>query len=83
MGFILKKISIVLMVLSTLTGCGLLPSAEFSSNDKHEYLHSKNGKNIVVNPPLTDANMSDFYQLPNQTKPAKISIKPPVIHTGD
>ena len=71
------------MVLPTLVGCSMLPSSEFSSNDKHEYLHSKNGQNIVVNRPLTDSNMSDFYQLPNQMKPAKISIKPPVIHPSE
>lgn len=83
MRFILKKVITIFMVLPTLAGCGLLPSGEFSSNDKHQYLHSKNGQNIVVNRPLTDSNMSDFYQLPNQTKPAKISIKPPVIQSSE
>ncbi len=75
----MKKIVTIFVFLQALSGCALLPSAEFSSNDTHEYLHSRNGKNLGINRPLTDSNISNFYQLPNQTKPAKISIKPPVI----
>ncbi len=81
MRFILKRIVTIFIFLQALSGCALLPSSEFSSNDTHEYLHSRNGQNLVINQPLTDSNISDFYQLPNQTKPAKISIKPPVIPT--
>ncbi len=75
----MKKIVTIFVFLQALSGCALLPSAEFSSNDTHEYLHSRNGQNLVINRPLTASNISNFYQLPNQTKPAKISIKPPVI----
>lgn len=79
----MKKIIIIFMMLQGLEGCDFFPSSEFSSNNKSEYLHSKNGPNLVINKPLSDSNISDFYQLQNQTRPAKISIKPPVVHTND
>ena len=78
--FILKKIVTICILLQGLAGCELLPSAEFASNDKYEYLHSKNGNSMVIEKPLTNANISDFYVLPENTKqPAKVSIKPPVV----
>jgi uncharacterized lipoprotein len=79
MRFILKNRILVLIFAYLLSGCNLLPTEEFSSNRQHEYLHSKNGKNLVVNQPLTSSNLSDFYQLPNQDQPAKVSIKAPII----
>ncbi len=79
----MKKIFISYLILTGLVGCGLMPSGEFSSNNKKDYLRSKNGPNLVINKPLTDANTSDFYQLPDQKKIATISIKPPVVQTRD
>ena len=75
----MKKIVPVYICCHLLCCCSLLSSDEFSSNYKQAYLHSKNGQYLVIPPPLTDANVSNFYQLPNQTKLAKISIKPPII----
>ncbi|MCR9191240.1 MAG: hypothetical protein NXI01_01080 [Gammaproteobacteria bacterium] len=61
-----------------LSGCnGLLSNTEFASNNETQYLKSKNGKDLVVKPPLSSENISDFYRLPNQTQAAKVSIKPP------
>lgn len=74
----MKKI-VIIFALSGLTACRLLPNAEFDSNNKSQYLHSRNGANLVISPPLSDQNISDFYQLPTQNKPAKISISAPVI----
>jgi len=51
-----------------LSGCnGLLSNSEFASNNETQYLKSKNGKDLVVKPPLSSDNISDFYRLPNQT----------------
>lgn len=76
----MKKIITICILLQGLAGCELLPSSEFASNDKHEYLHSKNGKSMVIEQPLTNENISDFYVLPeNNNRPAKVSIKPPVV----
>ena len=71
------------MTLLSLTGCSQFSSSEFSSNNKKDYLHAKNGPNLVINQPLSDDNISDFYQLPDQRKIATISIKPPVVQTKD
>lgn len=72
------------MVLPGLVGCfSFFSNNEFASNNKKDYLHSKNGTQLVINKPLTDVNTSDFYQLPDQNKIATISIKPPVVQTRD
>lgn len=71
----MKKISFLLLAPCLLSAC-----AQLLSIGEKDYLHSKNGPSITIQPPLTDANVSHFYDLPAQTKPARVSIKPP---TGD
>ena len=44
----------------------------FASNDKTQYLDSKNAPDLVVEPPLTTANLSGFYHLPPPPKTPKI-----------
>ena len=81
---ILRSI-LVCVVAQALTGCSLIPhTEEFASNYKSAYLHSKNGQNLVIPKPLSDANLSDFYQLPNQSASVLvISIKPPMIRASE
>ena len=64
------------MVLSVLvlSSC----SARYSSNGEELYLQSRNGEKIVTPPPLTSSNISNFYDLPEQDKNAKVSIAPPM-----
>lgn len=50
---------------------------DFASSDKDKYLASKNGKDLLVPPPLTNSNLSDFYVLPEQKQNAKVGIEPP------
>ena len=38
---------------------------------------SKNGPDLLVPPPLTNSNLSDFYVLPEQTQDPKVAIEPP------
>jgi uncharacterized lipoprotein len=69
-----KKLSVLLLVLTALAGC----SSSYYSNAEEEYLRSRNGEKLVVPPPLTNANISYFYNLPPQTQDARVSIAPPV-----
>ena len=50
----------------------------FSSSDKTQYLDSKNAPDLVVEQPLTKANLSGFYRLPPPPKNPKVGIEPPV-----
>ena len=50
----------------------------FTSNDKTQYLDSKNAPDLVVQPPLTPSNLSGFYRLPPAPKHPKVDILPPV-----
>jgi len=61
-----------------LAGCFTLDRSEFASSDQDRYLTSKNGKDLLVPPPLTTSNLSDFYVLPDQKQNPKIGIEPPV-----
>ncbi len=83
--FILKKIITIFILAQGLIGCSLMSSTgEFASNNKTEYLHSRNSQGLLISKPLSDANISDFYQLSNQTTQVTgISIKPPVIRTSE
>lgn len=67
----------VLAVSSMLSACLSWDKTDYASNDKDQYLTSKNGKMLVVPPPLTSSNVSDFYILPDQNQNAKIDIAPP------
>ena len=51
--------------------------SHYASNGEQLYLKSKNGPNLVVPPPLTQANITHFYDLPAQTEQAQIDITPP------
>ncbi|WP_028387741.1 hypothetical protein [Legionella fairfieldensis] len=66
-----KKVSFLVVTLC-LTSC-----SQYISNGERRYLQSKNGVNIIVPPPLTDTNISHFYDLPPQNQNALISIVPP------
>lgn len=69
----MKKLSFMLIGVLALVGC-----SRYSSNAETLYLTSRNGEKSAVPPPLTDANISHFYDLPPQTKDPRVSIVPPV-----
>ncbi len=50
----------------------------FASNNKTQYLESKNAPDLVVEKPLTASNLSGFYRLPPAPKHPKVDILPPV-----
>nr|WP_276559044.1 hypothetical protein [Fluoribacter dumoffii] len=56
-----------------LSGC-----SRYASNGENLYLGSANGPSLEVPPPLTRANISNFYDLPQQNQDARVSIEPPV-----
>jgi len=68
-----KEVKLVFLLSLLLTGC----STQYTSNGEHQYLQSHNGVRLVVPPPLTTANISDFYDLPPQNQNAQVSIAPP------
>ncbi len=71
------------IVISAVVLCLVACSSQFTSNGDKLYLRSKNGPGIVVQPPLTDTNISHFYDLPaQQGKRPKVSVTPPLIEAN-
>ncbi|MCC5013965.1 MULTISPECIES: hypothetical protein [unclassified Legionella] len=68
----MKKIGFLVLSIMLLTAC-----SQYASNGEQLYLRSKNGTTVVVPPPLTDSNISHFYDLPPQNQNAQVSIAPP------
>jgi len=68
-----KKIGLVMGLLVLLTAC----VDQYASNGEQQYVYSHNGVIPVVPPPLTAANISNFYDLPAQNQNAKVSVTPP------
>lgn len=66
-----------MVVTSLLAGCDFISKTEYASNDKLQYLKSRNGPDLVIPPPLSGSNISAFYRLPDQTQHAKVAINPP------
>ncbi|MGC1182798.1 hypothetical protein [Legionella sp.] len=70
----MKKLSFIVSVVMMLSAC----SGRYSSNGESLYLNSRNGVKLEVPPPLTRANISDFYNLPPQNQDARVSSAPPM-----
>lgn len=68
----MKKICII--VLALMVGA----CSRYASNGEDLYLKSHNGAQLTVPAPLSRDNISPFYDLPNQTQHAQVSIAPPV-----
>ena len=73
----MKKNVVYCAVLSCLlVSC----TTRFATNGEKLYLKSQNGPGVKVNPPLTNTNISPFYNLPSQQSGVKpVSIAPPVV----
>lgn len=74
MGNVVKKLCCLILAVLTLSAC----SSRYSSNGENLYLQSRNAVPLVVPPPLTRDNISDFYDLPPQTQDAHVNIAPPM-----
>lgn len=70
---VVKKLAVVVSSALILCAC----STHYASNRDKQYLDSRNGKQLVVPPPLTTSNISHFYDLPQREKSAAVSITPP------
>jgi uncharacterized lipoprotein len=68
-----KKLSFIVLVILALSAC----SNRYASNGENLYLQSRNGERIDVPSPLTNTNISNFYDLPPQNESAAVSIAPP------
>ncbi|WED42130.1 hypothetical protein [Legionella cardiaca] len=68
----MKKFGFIILSMSLLSAC-----SNYASNGESQYLRSKNGPMVMVPPPLTDSNISHFYDLPPQNQNARVSIAPP------
>lgn len=73
----MKKLSVVVLSVC-LSAC----ADRYASNGERLYLQSKNGPTLQVPPPLTNANVSYFYDLPAQNQNALVSIEPPIPKRG-
>lgn len=69
----MKKLGCLALSLLVLGSC-----SKYSSNGESLYLQSRNGQKVEVPPPLTSSNISNFYDLPEQTQNANVSIEPPI-----
>lgn len=69
----MKKVLIVIAATFLMSSC----ATHYTSSGEHRYLKSYNGRMLVVPPPLTEANISHFYDLPQQNQNAVVNITPP------
>lgn len=69
----MKKFVWFYLVAVMCTAC----SSRFSTNAEHQYLASRNGENLIIPSPLSDENISHFYDLPAQNQDAHVSVEPP------
>ena len=67
----MKKISFSVLAL-LLSSC-----SQYASTGDKLYMQSRNGPDVSVPRPLTDSNISHFYDLPAQNKNPAVSIEPP------
>ena len=66
--------TVLCLTVCTVTSC----SKQYATNSKMQYMESRNGPALSVPPPLTTRNISSFYDLPDQTQNAQVSLVPPV-----
>ncbi len=64
---------LAILVVFNLTSC----SSPYATNDSLGYMKSHNGPRLVVDTPLTTANISYFYELPPVHADAFVDIGPP------
>ncbi len=70
---VVKRIGFIVVSALLLAAC-----SNFSSTGEKYYLLSRNGAVVAVPPPLTDTNISHFYDLPQQNQNAQVDITPPI-----
>jgi uncharacterized lipoprotein len=70
-----RKIGFCLVCMACLASC----TTKYASNDKQQYLSSRNGVRVELPEHLTNTNMSDFYELPTPEGPKKVSVAPPQV----
>jgi uncharacterized lipoprotein len=73
LGVVVKKLIFIMCLTVLLLAC----SGRYSSSGELLYLKSHNGVMLEVPPPLTKANISNFYNLPPQNQDAHVRITPP------
>lgn len=64
------------VVVTVLLSVGISACTPSSGNADKQYLMSMNGPSVVAPTPLTNTNISRFYELPNPKKNAMVSIAP-------
>ena len=69
----MNKIFLIMVAALSLSAC----SSRYSSNGENLYLKSQNGGKLEVPKPLSNENISNFYDLPPQKQDAQVSIAPP------
>ena len=65
-----------LLVLGVVSLCAC--NTPFTSNEKDQYLESKNAPDLVIKRPLTTSNLSGFYTLPAAPEHPSMEVLPPV-----
>lgn len=75
----MKKIVFAVVSALVCVSC----SVHYSSSGEEIYKKSRNGKGLIVPAPLTDLNVSHFYDLPDQNQNPNVSIVPPSLSLSE
>lgn len=70
----MNKLSVMVFGMLLLSGC----STQYFSNSDTLYLKSRNGEKVHAPSPLTNSNISDFYDLTAQNQDARVSLVAPI-----
>lgn len=75
----MKKIAVIDVIICSLSLILLSAcSSRYASNAETQYLKSRNGNALVVPPPMTNTNISHFYDLTQGRENVMVSIIPPI-----
>lgn len=73
----MRQLAVIVALSSIIAGC----ASYYTSNGEKKYMKSHNGSRLVVPPPLTGGNLSEFYELPTQTQDPKVNIEAPSLES--
>jgi hypothetical protein len=74
MRYFVKKSFVLIASIAIFSAC----TSRYASNGENIYMNSYNSSSLVISPPLTEGNLSHFYDLPALDKRVNVRIEPPV-----
>lgn len=71
----MRSFFLMIVVCFSLAGC----SSPYSTSGEQMYLKARNGENLVISPPLSQSQLSQFYDLPSVDTDPRVNIAPPML----